>query len=316
MRLVCSLMITLSLITFTAVPPEQFATSGLILNQVSAAVQPYTYPTTVTLNGNGLPVDAVGAAVFAVNGKVYQHPALQAQLALLLLNTYRIKHDARFLARASLNAQRLIDDKVVFADAWFYPYDFDFAIYDDAPLTLHGRWYSALAQGQALSTFVRLAQITRDNRWRVAAEQTFASFLIAPSEQDPWVTWVEADNHVWLEEYPRWPTDTSERVINGQIFAAFGLWDYYQLTHDTNAGLLFDGAVTTVGQEFTSWRVPGEPHLYSLLHARSNARYHAIVVAEYRCLGRLTGRHLEFSIAWQLYNDFPTARRLLCGSQP
>jgi D-glucuronyl C5-epimerase C-terminus len=279
---------------------------------VSADQLSYTNDTVCTLACGGL-TDVYGVRIVVINGVTYQHPTEQAQLALNLLNSYRLNHDPRYLARAILNAQRLVDDRIPSGAAWFFPYGFDFAVYGDAALTLHAPWYSALAQAQALSAFVRLSNLTGDPAWRAAADATFASLLVVPSTDQPWVSWIDGDGYLWMEEYPRLPVDVSERVLNGTIFAIFGIYDYLRLTNDPDAAALFDGEVATVEHYFPQWRVAGHPAYYSLGHLIQNAHYHPVVVAEFRCLAKLTGRHEESSMAYWLYQDYPTTRFQLCG---
>lgn len=291
-----------------------FQLSGVPLNlTVPETELPYSSSTVCTLACGGL-TDVYGVRVFSLGGTLYQHPVGQAQLALNLLNSYRLNGSAVYLRRAVANAQRLVDTRVEEAGAWFYPYPFDFAVYGDASLLLQAPWFSGLAQSQALSVFVRLFGVTGDPRWKAAADATFASLLVEPTADRPWVTWVDAAGFLWLEEYPRWPVERSERVLNGSIFAAFGVYDYLRLTGDPVAASLVDGQVTTVAHYFDEWRVPGHPASYSLTHPVQNTHYHSTVVAEFRCLAKLTGRQIERSFAWQLYQDYPTARRVLCGT--
>lgn len=291
-----------------------FNTLGVVADvALNSAQLPYTYPTTCTLACGG-PTDVYGVRVFVLNGITYQHPVGQAQLALALLRTYRLNHDVRYLTRAIRNAQRLVDVRVEAAGAWFYPYGFNFAVYGDTARMLRAPWFSALAQAQALSAFTRLFNVTGDPAWMVAADATFASLIAEPVVDQPWVSWVDANGYLWLEEYPRWPVQDSERVLNGTIFAAFGLYDYMRLTGNLTAAQMFDATVTTVEHYFASWRAAGGPAYYSLAHKRPNIHYHPVVVAELRCLAKLTRRAVESSMAWQLYQDYPATRYLLCGT--
>lgn len=67
-------------------------------------------------------------------------------------------------------------------------------------------WYSGMAQGLALSLFSRLGM-------REAADATYATLP----------TFTRPDG--WIEEYPG-----QSPILNGHIFAAFGLYDYWSLS--------------------------------------------------------------------------------------
>ncbi len=81
-----------------------------------------------------------------------------------------------------------------------------------------------------------------DPKWRLAADATFLSLLQAPDSSAPFSSRVDTKGRLWFEEYPRYPVADSEMVLNGHIFAMYGLHDYWQLTQDDNARKLFLGA--------------------------------------------------------------------------
>ena len=64
-------------------------------------------------------------------------------------------------------------------------------------------WYSAMAQGEALSLFSRLWAVTKEPAWRQAAEQTLTSLSLGPAAGQPWCSHVDEAGHLWLDEYPR-----------------------------------------------------------------------------------------------------------------
>jgi hypothetical protein len=308
---------------------DVFATLGIHAQALGAEQLPYEHYRPLPLAGDGL-MDIHGVRMFSLNGYIYNHPAAQAQYALRNLEAYRVTGTYRYLARARSNALRLVTNRVVSSEgaAWFFPYPFNFACCQgDLTMPMKAPWYSALAQGQALSVFVRLYRITGRPEWRAAADAAFSSLLIPSSEDEPWVSRVDADGHLWLEEYPRWPEEASERVLNGHVFALFGVYDFLRLLdtpqarelflqgRPAQARLLFDGAVTTAEQTLPKFRQPGGPALYSLEHGIAAPSYQAILVAEYRCLKNLTGRSVDGADADLLYSDYPRSP-FTAGFQP
>ena len=173
--------------------------------------------------------------------------------------------------------------------------------------TLKAPWYSAMAQGYALSAFVRLYEHTGEARWKAAADATFHALRHAPQPGQPWVSWVDADSNLWLEEYPRPQVTNSEKVLNGHGFAAYGLYDYWNLTGDPEALRLLNGGSTTMERLILSgFRVPNYASYYSLRHKVRSITYHQVHIDEFVKLYQLT-RRPRYATAANVYRtDFPS----------
>ncbi|TWW67776.1 D-glucuronyl C5-epimerase B [Takifugu flavidus] len=81
-------------------------------------------------------------------------------------------------------------------------------------------WYSAMAQGQAMSTLVRAYLLTKDQAYLNAALKAVGPYKV-PSAQHG-VKAVFMNKHDWYEEYPTTP---SSFVLNGFIYSLLGLFD-------------------------------------------------------------------------------------------
>ncbi|KAM7103116.1 D-glucuronyl C5-epimerase isoform 5-T21 [Ciconia maguari] len=81
-------------------------------------------------------------------------------------------------------------------------------------------WYSAMAQGQAISTLVRAYLLTKDHAFLSSALRATAPYKL-PSEQRG-VKAVFMNRHDWYEEYP---TSPSSFVLNGFMYSLIGLYD-------------------------------------------------------------------------------------------
>lgn len=284
-----------------------FKTSGFAITALPVGSRPYDTPDVMARGGAGI-VDASGVRMYRLSdGTVVDHPVAQAQYGLRSLNSYRLTGDQVFLDRAVANAQRLVDRRVESRGGWYFPYGFDFSVDDDTTQTMKAPWYSAMAEGQALSLFVRLYQATGAAQWKQAADATFTALDSAPVPGEPFVSWVDSQGHLWLEEYPRPGVTDSERVLNGHLFAAYGVYDYWLLTGDARARKLFDGAVTTAHDTVLSrFRRPNWISTYSLRHGRSLGSYHPVHIALFRTLFQITGDG-RFAKAANLFSsDFPT----------
>lgn len=253
--------------------------------------------------------DATGVPMFKKAGKVSDHPVRQAQDGLAALESYRISKDPRYLEQAQLDAQRLLDRKVQRGSGFFFPYPFNFPLHSKGAYTIRAPWYSGMAQGQALSLFTRLASVTKKTSWRLAADATFESLLLPPDLQDttvPFVSWVDSDKHLWLEEYAQLPLDKSDRTFNGHIFATFGVWDYYRISKDPRAAKIFAGALENVRYHVNrGWRNPWWISKYCMTHAQLDAKYHGVHVQQLRILHAITGNS-DWSV-WSdlLQDDYP-----------
>jgi putative cell wall-binding protein len=276
---------------FARVGPHEFRVDGMRLVEVPEEMLAYNSTTVVPVYGTR---NAEGVFIYqAADGRWYDHPVGQAQYVVNMLRNYRIDPDPLYLDLALVNADRLLDRAVSYSGAIFFSYPFDWG--------LHGRgmmeapWYSGMAQGIALSGFVRLYEITGDARWLDAAHKTFASFLVARQPGKPWVATVE-NGLLWLEEYPWQPLD---HTFNGHNFAIWGLYDYWRLTGSRDAAEMTTGAMTTSARVAAAVRTPGGISHYCIAQSCldrkvRNPAYHLTHIGQFIQLFRYT-RHEPFA---------------------
>ena len=231
--------------------------------------------------------DSQGVRMRRINGVLYNYPGAAASYGLANIDTYRDTAEKHYLLRAEAQAQRLIDIHVAAPagaiDAWYYPNLYARTRHDDPSEVIEPPWCSAMCQGLALALFSKLADTTGDQIWRDAADHTLASYLrpgpiTGPTADDPFTVNVDAAGYLWLQEWPWTPDLTPDNTLNGHCFSAFGLYEYYELTHDTTALALFRGAMTTVEHYFPAFRNPGWKSHYCLYNLANNAKYHEIHV--------------------------------------
>ncbi|WP_256104799.1 D-glucuronyl C5-epimerase family protein [Streptomyces sp. ODS05-4] len=192
----------------------------------------------------------------------YDHPVGQIQFALGCVASYRTdpdaSHRALFLTRAKAQAKRLIDRRVEARGAWWFPYPFDSKNAQHPGVDYKAPWYSGMAQGEAISLFLQLAQLdgvtaAERARYREAADGAFAS-LLKGDDGYPWAVHKDSAGYLWIQEYPGNRPGTGDFTYNGMIFAMLGLWDYYAVTGSSLALALYDGAATTMAHYFPSLR--------------------------------------------------------------
>ena len=247
----------------------------------------YTTAQPVPLVDNA-PHDKYGVRMYVSGGRLWNYPGGQARYGLQNLNAYRITEDEFYLRRATAQAQRLLDTHISVNGAWFYP--LRFSRYRHSK-TNNGElmkppWYGGMAQGGALSLMVRMYEVTGDAKYLAAARATLNSFLRMGPATGPWVVNLDGLQRLWIQEWPRLPLDYT---YNGHMIATFGLHDYYSLTGDTLALLLFRGAASAALDYAPKFRRPGSISRYCLLHGTPNEKYHGVHISCLRHLAVYTG---------------------------
>lgn len=282
--------------------PFTFKASTFRINKLPPESRPYAVTAPISLTDRGVH-DASGVRMSLRNGKIYEHPVGQAQYGIGLHEGYRLTGNKAYLDRSIRNAQRLVDRRVARGNGWFYPYRFPFRLHGSTE-TLAAPWYSMMAQGQALSLFVRLAGTTGDARWRQAADHTFASFLLPFASRKPWGVYPK-DGLLRLEEYPDPVRFWGDLTYNGHVFALFGLYDYVTLTGNADALKMLRGALTTA-RDLVPWlRVPGYRSHYCLRHLHDSGHYHTIHIEQQQVMQAITGDEVFARNADGLYADYP-----------
>jgi hypothetical protein len=235
------------------------------------------------------------------------HPVAAAHCGEMMWNNYRISNDPAWLTKAKLQARWLINFKQVYSGAWFYPYLWDHTLAASATkkaIVLKKPWYSAMAQGEALSLFVRLYETTKQPEFKEAADKTFASLIIAPQAGRPWATWNYYD-YLWFEE-TTFGNATGDRILNGHMFATFGVYDYWAMTQDRRARELLRASLATAltyGGRLrnVNWRS------YYDDYRRGDANgYHFTHTSQLRYLAEMTGDQRFNRAALMLWLDYPS----------
>jgi hypothetical protein len=264
---------------------------------VPVGLRPFDFPAPGAFHGDP---DRVSMRV--VNGVPYDFPLRNAETGFHALSSYRWTGDKRYLRRAEAQARHLIAIRVTVGDAWFYPSGFAYRFNRTRPELLVPPWYQGLAQGIATGFFARLYEVTGKRAYLSAAEHTLNSLLVPRRAGRPWVSNVDTDGYLRIEEYP----GTGWRfVFNGHMQAALGLWDYYRVTRDARALALYRGALTSVARYGERFRTPGWISAYSLGARAQFIHYHEGHLRRLLQLYRLSGDDRFVRLAILFDEDFP-----------
>ncbi|MGY4744137.1 D-glucuronyl C5-epimerase family protein [Streptomyces sp. ATMOS53] len=296
--------------------PFEFTTTGFTIVDVPEELRPWRNRP-VAKGDEGAYVDAQGVRMFYndpdvfINGdgKLYDHPVTQIQYGLGCLASYRTTGDTWFLTRAKAHAQRQIDRRVETRGAWYFPYPFNYTHSEHGGLVFTAPWYSGMAQGEAISLFIQLAQLTEitaeeRTQYLAAADGAFASLLRA-DDAKPWVVNKDSTGFFWIQEYPIDAPGTSDYTFNGMIFALFGLWDYYQHTRNELALKLWDGGLTTISNYYPRLRNTRWLSYYCNTHRIAPLSYHHHHIDLFMQLQWFSGHYTFARDMDQLLDDYP-----------
>lgn len=237
------------------------------------------------------PIDQHGIRLFRrEDGKLHYRPGAIAISGMKRIDAYRDTGDRGQLDQALVQARHLRSSVIAQDDAWWMPFWFDYP-----PEDLQAPWYNAMAQGLALSFFVRLHRVTGDPIHLRAAERVFESFTrlgqvrpgpVRPVPKRPWVSFVDERDYLWLEHYP---VSRPDHVLNAHLHSLFGIYEFWQHTRTAQARQLLEGALTTMRDRGTRYRRNGRISVYGLRSRTNHYRYHEVHIWQFRLLGRMTG---------------------------
>jgi heparosan-N-sulfate-glucuronate 5-epimerase len=169
--------------------------------------------------------------------------------------------------------------------------------------TLKAPWYSALAQGQGTSLLVRAHQESGEARYLEAARRAVQSFFRPIAEGG--VAFTDDRGDLWFEEYLVSPPT---HILNGFMWAAWGVYDYALAAGDDSARQVFSRAVATILRNLDCYDL-GFWSLYEQSGTRlpmvASSFYHRLHIVQLRVMQRLTGEVTFAHVAdrWQSYTQ-------------
>jgi heparosan-N-sulfate-glucuronate 5-epimerase len=160
---------------------------------------------------------------------------------------------------------------------------------------------SAMTQGLAISMLLRAGRVLNDGRCLPAAVNALRPFNL--SLADGGVTTHHADG-LFFEEYPCQPP---RHVLNGALYAMFGLWDMVRFEDNSDARRLWDEGLITL----IKWLPQFDLGYWSLYHIPQNpknpatVKYHQLHVDQLTVMHAITGEpeFAKYRDRWQGYLD-------------
>ncbi|MEF8730759.1 MAG: D-glucuronyl C5-epimerase family protein [Candidatus Accumulibacter meliphilus] len=241
------------------------------------------------------PFDAAGIPLldyFGAIGKQY-NPCAIAQWGLGGFQRWKrgeVEHADPFWKAADWLRENLDVDS---AGRGFWWYRFDFDAYG-----LRAPWPSALAQAQGISLLLRASRAAGDESYLLAARQACAAMLSPVSEGG---LLLADSQYTMLEEVV---ADRPTAILDGMVFAVFGLQDYcLVVADDAEAKLVLDDCMRSIAELLPRYDLGywSRADLYSEIPPMPASRfYHGLHVAQLEVLADLTGNSVfaEYAQRW------------------
>ncbi|MFZ0798863.1 MAG: D-glucuronyl C5-epimerase family protein, partial [Terriglobales bacterium] len=188
---------------------------------------------------------------------------------------------------------------------WVWNHHFDWDYRD----TLKAPWYSGLAQGQGVSLLLRVHAhahshgYSDDEKYQRAADQAFLALTRSLTEGG--VLFEDEEKNLWIEEYI---VDPPTHILNGFMWALWGVFDFWLARWDTAAKQIFDRGVETLLHNLDRFDTG-----YWSLYEQSGTRlkmlaspfYHQLHSVQLRVMSMLTGdaRFAAVAERWEGYAE-------------
>jgi len=257
-----------------------------------------------------LKLDVSGVPQTKYEEEYYYNPVTVAQWGLLYYGRY-IEGDEQALPVFLAAAERLLamEDE---DGAFRYTFSWQYYINEEA---YEPGWVSGMAQGQALSLFARAYNLTGEEKYLDAGNRALG-FLITPISEGGCLTTLadldpSLDEYIFFEEYISEPANYT---LNGYMFTLLGLYDWYQINPNDQAGShsvakqYFDSGIDTLTHILPYYDLGGFS-AYDLTHLtferdpHIGVNYHYIHVMLLHALSSVTGEEeiKHFEELWSSY---------------
>lgn len=156
---------------------------------------------------------------------------------------------------------------------FYLHFDFDWHHFPD--LRLPAGWISAMAQAGALGAMSMAYHLTEDPIYLHGANGFFSTLMI--NTDTYWCFGVDEENYYWLEEYPN---EDFCHVLNGMLYALWGIWDYYVISENPDALALFSASIRTIADHYPEWNISHKNHSLYCRHQCAYEAYHKVQVGQ------------------------------------
>jgi hypothetical protein len=225
----------------------------------------------------------------------FYHPIVITHFALinydLYLETKENKYKKLFIDQVNGLEKLSIEHKQTLV----FPFPFRNDLYDLKP-----DWVSAMYQGEILSCFVRAYLISENEKYLELCERVYQSFWTPLGKKYGFMN--EDKYGLWFEEAPQVP---APHILNGYIFAIWGIYDYYRITKREDLLKIWNSCVETLKKALPKYDL-GYWSLYDLNGTIASYKYHKEVhIPQLNAMYEITNDKIfmETATIWQKYQD-------------
>lgn len=255
------------------------------------------------------PFDGDGVPQLDYHGRigVQYNPIAVAQYGLAHFNRFADTGDGTALDKGLTQARwlaRSLEPNLHGVPVWMHHFDFDYRE------TLRAPWYSGLAQGQGLSLLARAWAQTGDALYEKALREAFLSLTLETGKGG--VLHKDPDGSIWIEEYL---LDPPTHILNGFLWALWGVRDVVLANGDPQASALFEECVATLERHLPRYDT-GWWSLYeqsgTVLPMIASHFYHRLHIVQLHITFAMTGREVfrRYAERWEGF----ASRRLHRGA--
>lgn len=234
--------------------------------------------------------------------KFYYHPASISQCALASFNLMSNGNKDPYVKIFMSNITWLLENGITHGNSVVYPFPFGLPDFHPQP-----EWVSGMYQGQVLSALVRAYLITKDNTIYGMCEKVWNSFDTMLGEKYGFR--YETKDELWFEEAPQLPP---KHILNGAIYAIWGLYDYMIIRNHNRLKTEWEKAVATISNNLHLYDT-GFWSYYDLTRNLASYYYHNQVhIMQLTVLYELTSEKTfkEYSDKWSEYSTSLRSRIL------
>lgn len=240
-------------------------------------------------------------------GKKY-NPIAIAQYGLgnfnLYLDTGDVSRQNKVLLSADWLKTNIVENELGI-HSWMHHFDFEYK------QKLISPWYSGLAQGSGISLLLRAHQIDDRSGFLDCARLAFRS--LETQIDHGGTLFIDNNGDYWIEEYI---VDNPTHILNGFIWALFGVYDFWKFSENKNAKILFDKCIQTLVKNIDNYDV-GYWSLYeqseTYLNMIASSFYHKLHIVQLEILYHLTDEKIfkNTSMKWREYMTAVNSKRAL-----
>jgi heparosan-N-sulfate-glucuronate 5-epimerase len=182
---------------------------------------------------------------------------------------------------------------------WVWNHNFDW----DYRETLKAPWCSGLAQGQGVSLLLRVYAHSGQEMYKESGKKAFGALTRPIAEGG--VLFEDEENNLWIEEYL---VNPPTHILNGFIWALWGVFDYWLACSDKLSKNTFDRGVTTLLKNLARYDTG-----YWSLYEQSGTRlkmlaspfYHRLHIVQLQVMSQLSGDSLftQTATRWEDYTQ-------------